>query len=146
MSVREDIAVDLVQKLQDTTDPVAIRYVSRQPITSVDLSIEQYPAIFIRTGQEDRSDQTMSSSNTRFGVIDFTITGFVRVAGEENIDTKRNELIEAIEEKIEQDRKRNNLALNSTVTNVTTDEGDQFPIGRIDMNYQVTYKYSRGTL
>jgi hypothetical protein len=28
---------------------------------------------------------------------------------------------------------------------VTTDEGDQFPVARIDINYQVLYKYTRGT-
>jgi hypothetical protein len=99
----------------------------------------------VRTGQEDRTDESMNSSTSRFGRIDYTITGFVKAEGELNMDTERNRLIETIEEALEVDRKRNNLCMNSLITNVTTDEGDQFPVARIDINYQVLYKYTRGT-
>lgn len=144
-SARENIAKDIVAVLESATDPVAIRFVSRQPIDSVDLSDHQYPAVFVRTGQEDRSDESMNTSTSRFGRIDFTITGFIKAEGELNMDTERNRLIETIEEALEVDRKRNSLCMNSTITNVTTDQGDQFPIARIDINYQVLYKYTRGT-
>lgn len=144
-SARENIAKDIVAVLESATDPVAIRFVSRQPIASVDLSDHQYPAVFVRTGQEDRSDESMNTSTSRFGRIDFTITGFIKAEGELNMDTERNRLIETIEEALEVDRKRNSLCMNSTITNVTTDQGDQFPIARIDINYQVLYKYTRGT-
>ena len=145
-SSRENIAKDIVSVLESATDPVAIRFVSRQPIESVDLSNHQYPAVFVRTGAEERTDESMSSSTSRFGRIDFTITGFIKAEGELNMDTERNRLIETIEERLEEDRKRNNLCMNSSRTNVTTDQGDQFPIARIDINYQVLYKYTRGTL
>lgn len=145
-SARENIAKDIVAVLESATDPVAIRFVSRQPIASVDLSDHQYPAVFVRTGQEDRSDESMNTSTSRFGRIDFTITGFIKAEGELNMDTERNRLIETIEEALEVDRKRNSLCMNSTITNVTTDQGDQFPIARIDINYQVLYKYTRGTV
>lgn len=144
-SARENIAKDIVAVLESATDPVAIRFVSRQPIASVDLSDHQYPAVFVRTGQEDRSDESMNTSTSRFGRIDFTITGLIKAEGELNMDTERNRLIETIEEALEVDRKRNSLCMNSTITNVTTDQGDQFPIARIDINYQVLYKYTRGT-
>jgi hypothetical protein len=145
-STRENIAKDIVSVLESATDPVAIRFVSRQPIDSVDLSDHQYPAVFVRTGQEDRSDESMNSSTSRFGRIDYTITGLIKAEGELNMDTERNRLIETIEEALEVDRKRNTLCMNSTITNVTTDQGDQFPIARIDINYQVLYKYTRGTV
>ena len=145
-SVRENIARDIVAVLEAATDPVQIRSVTRQPSDTVDLSDKQYPAVFVRTGQEDRTDESMNSSTSRFGRIDYTITGFIRAEGELNMDTERNRLIETIEEALEQDRKRNNLCMNSRITNVTTDEGDQFPIARIDINYQVLYKYTRGTV
>lgn len=145
-SARENIAKDIVAVLESATDPVAIRFVSRQPIASVDLSDHQYPAVFVRTGQEDRSDESMNTSTSRFGRIDFTITGLIKAEGELNMDTERNRLIETIEEALEVDRKRNSLCMNSTITNVTTDQGDQFPIARIDINYQVLYKYTRGTV
>jgi hypothetical protein len=145
-SVRENIAKDIVAVLEAATDPVAIRFVSRQPIDTVDLSDKQYPAVFVRTGQEERTDESMASSTSRFGRIDYTITGFIKAEGELNMDTERNRLIETIEEALEVDRKRNNLCLNSSITNVTTDQGDQFPVARIDINYQVLYKYTRGTV
>ena len=144
-SARENIAKDIVSVLQSATDPVAIRFVTRQPVGTVDLSDKQYPAVFVRTGQEERTDESMSSSTSRFGRIDYTITGFIKAEGELNMDTERNRLIETIEERLEEDRKRNSLCMNSSITNVTTDEGDQFPIARIDINYQVLYKYTRGT-
>jgi len=100
----------------------------------------------VRSGQEERTDESMASSTSRFGRIDYTITGFIKAEGEQNMDTERNNLIEAIEEALEADRKRNNLCMNSSITNITTDEGDQFPIARIDINYQVLYKYTRGTV
>lgn len=145
-SVRESIAKDIVAVLQAATDPVALRFVSRQPIESIDISDQQYPAVFVRTGQEDRTDESMNSSTSRFGRIDYTITGVIKAEGEHNMDTERNRLIETIEEALEVDRKRNNLCMNSLITNVTTDQGDQFPIARIDINYQVLYKYTRGTV
>ena len=145
-SARENIARDIVAVLEAATDPVAIRFVTRQPVGTVDLSDKQYPAVFVRTGQEERTDESMSSSTSRFGRLDYTITGFVKAEGELNMDTERNRLIETIEEALEVDRKRNNLCMNSTITNITTDEGDQFPIARIDINYQVLYKYTRGTV
>jgi len=144
-SVRENIANDIIAVLEAATDPVQIRFVTRQPVDTVDLSDKQYPAVFVRTGQEDRTDESMNSSTSRFGRIDYTITGFIRAEGESNMDTERNRLIETIEEALEVDRKRNNLCMNSLITNVTTDEGDQFPVARIDINYQVLYKYTRGT-
>ena len=63
-----------------------------------------------------------------------------------SIDTQRNTLIEAISEKLEEDRTRNSKALNSFVTEVTVDDGTVFPIGRIDITFRVLYKYTRGTL
>jgi hypothetical protein len=144
-SVRENIANDIIAVLEAATDPVQIKFVTRQPADTVDLSDKQYPAVFVRTGQEDRTDESMNSSTSRFGRIDYTITGFVKAEGELNMDTERNRLIETIEEALEVDRKRNNLCMNSLITNVTTDEGDQFPVARIDINYQVLYKYTRGT-
>jgi hypothetical protein len=145
-NTREQIANDIVAVLESVTNPVTIRFVSRQPSTAIDLSDKQYPAVFVRSGQEERTDESMASSTSRFGRIDYTITGFIKAEGEQNMDTERNNLIEAIEEALEADRKRNNLCMNSSITNITTDEGDQFPIARIDINYQVLYKYTRGTV
>ena len=63
-----------------------------------------------------------------------------------SIDTQRNDLIEAISEKLEEDRTRNSKALNSFVTEVAVDDGTVYPLGRIDITFRVLYKYTRGTL
>tara|TARA_R100000231_G_scaffold28505_1_gene25300 strand:+ start:9050 stop:9505 length:456 start_codon:yes stop_codon:yes gene_type:complete len=149
-NVREQIAEDIVTDLQGITTPGVV-IVSRNPINTTDLSIAQYPAIMVRTTTESREDATMSNSNLRFGTIDYTITGFVRAESSattvnNSIDTQRNTLIEAISEKLEEDRTRNSKALNSFVTEVTVDDGTVFPIGRIDITFRVLYKYTRGTL
>ena len=48
MSVREDIALDIISDLQGITDP-AVVLVSRNPIVTTDLAITQYPCIFVST-------------------------------------------------------------------------------------------------
>lgn len=148
MSVREDIAQNIVQTLQGITNP-AVVIVSRNPINTTDLAITQYPAIMVRTTTEAREDITQNG--LRMGEIDYTITGFVRASASattitNNIDTQRNALVEAIEEALENDRQRNTKALNCYVSSVTVDDGTIYPLGRIDITFTVQYKYTRGTV
>ncbi len=148
MSVREDIAKDIVQALGDITNP-AVVLVSRNPINLTDMSIAQYPAIIVRTSEEQRSDEAMGG--LRLSLINYTIQGYVRAdssatTSNNNIDTQKNNLVEAIEEKLEEDRTRNSLALNSFVSSVVSDEDSLYPIGRVDLTYTVQYKYTRGTV
>lgn len=149
-NIREDIAKDIVQQLQGILVP-KVALVSRNPIDTDKLSIAQYPAILIRTTVEDRSDQTQQTSQLRLAEVEYTIQGFVRaqssaVTVNDNIDTQRNTLIEAISEKLEEDRTRGGKALNSFVENISVDDGTIFPLGRVDIVYRVLYKYTRGTL
>jgi len=150
MSVRENIATNIVQALQGITNPGVV-LVSRNPINTTDLAITQFPAIVVRTTSEERDDATQGTNGLRLAEKDYNIIGFVRANSSEtttnnNIDTQRNALIEAIEEKLEEDRTRNNQALNSFVATVSVDDGTIFPIGRVDITYRCTYKYTRGTL
>tara|TARA_A100001201_G_C4005473_1_gene175862 strand:+ start:44 stop:499 length:456 start_codon:yes stop_codon:yes gene_type:complete len=149
-NVREQIAEDIVTDLQGITTPGVV-LVSRNPINTTDLSIAQYPAIMVRTTTESREDATQQTDTLRFGTIDYTITGFVRAESSattvnNSIDTQRNTLIEAISEKLEEDRTRNSLAMNSFITEVAVDDGTVYPLGRIDITFRVLYKYTRGTL
>ena len=68
MSVREDIAKDIVQALQGITDPNVV-LVSRNPIDISDLSIAQYPAIIVRTAEEDREDAAFGSAGEGLGQL-----------------------------------------------------------------------------
>jgi hypothetical protein len=100
MSVRENIASNLLTAISGISSP-AIKKATRQPFILDELSEQQYPAVIIQTSEEVRDDAELGSgARTRHGTIDFVILGFVKGA-EANIDTKRNELITAIETEIE---------------------------------------------
>ena len=144
MSVRENIASNIASTISGITSP-AIRKVTRQPFEIDELSDKQYPAVIIQTSEETREDVEMGSgAKTRQGTIDFVLSGFVKGA-EVNIDTKRNQLITAIETALETDITRNSNALDTEVVSVETDEGTLFPIGGIRMTIRCTYVFQSGT-
>jgi hypothetical protein len=144
MSVRENIASNLLTTISGISSPT-IKKATRQPFLLDELSEQQYPAVIIQTSEEVRDDAELGSgARTRHGTIDFVILGFVKGA-EANIDTKRNELITAIESEIESDITRNGNALDTQVISVETDEGSLFPVGGIRMTIRCMYQYQSGT-
>jgi len=144
MSVRENIASNLLTVISNISSPDIIK-ATRQPFQLDELSDKQYPAVIINTSEENRDDSELGSgARTRHGTIDFVILGFVKGA-EANIDTKRNELITAIETALETDITRNGNALDSEVIQVETDEGSLFPVGGIRMTIRCMYEYQAGT-
>ena len=144
MSVRENIASNLLSVISAISSPDIIK-ATRQPFLLDELSDKQYPAVIVQTSEENRDDSELGSgAKTRHGTIDFLILGFVKGA-ESNIDTKRNELITAIETAIETDITRSGNALDSEVIQVETDEGSLFPVGGIRMTIRCMYEYQAGT-
>jgi hypothetical protein len=144
MSVRENIASNLLTTISGISSP-AIKKATRQPFILDELSEQQYPAVIIQTSEEVRDDAELGSgARTRHGTIDFVILGFVKGA-EVNIDTKRNELITAIETELEIDITRDGNALDTEVVSVETDEGSLFPVGGIRMTVRCMYEYQAGT-
>ena len=144
MSVRENIASNLLTVLSNISSPDIIK-ATRQPFLLDELSDKQYPAVIVQTSEENRDDSELGSgAKTRHGTIDFVVLGFVKGA-EANIDTKRNELITAIDTAIETDITRSGNALDSEVIQVETDEGSLFPVGGIRMTIRCMYEYQAGT-
>tara|TARA_Y100000817_G_scaffold291757_1_gene263515 strand:- start:268 stop:705 length:438 start_codon:yes stop_codon:yes gene_type:complete len=144
MSVRENIASNLLSTISGISSPT-IKKATRQPFQLDELSDKQYPAVIVQTSEETREDIEMGTgAKTRSGTIDFAILGFVKGA-EVNIDTKRNQLITAIETALESDITRNSNALDTEVISVETDEGTLFPIGGIRMVVRCTYEFQAGT-
>ena len=144
MSVRENIASNLLSTISGISSP-SIKKATRQPFQLDELSDKQYPAVIVQTSEETREDIEMGTgAKTRSGTIDFAILGFVKGA-EVNIDTKRNQLITAIETELESDITRSGNALDTEVTSVETDEGTLFPIGGIRMVVRCTYEFQAGT-
>ena len=144
MSVRENIASNLLSVISAISSPDILK-ATRQPFQLDELSDKQYPAVIVQTSEENRDDSELGSgSKTRHGTIDFVVLGFVKGA-EANIDTKRNELITAIETALETDITRNDNALDTEVVQVETDEGSLFPVGGIRMTIRCMYEYQAGT-
>jgi len=145
MSKREDIASNIVTTISTGTSPITLKKVTREPFNVDELSEQQYPACFVQSGNETRSDETMTSSTiTRQATADFVIVGYVK-GTTSNIDTKRNELITTIETRLNSDRTRGGYAKQTQVVEVSTDEGVLFPIGGIRMVVRVMYQYTSGT-
>ena len=144
MSVRENIASNLLSTISAISSP-DIKKATRQPFLLDELSEQQYPAVIVQTSEENRDDSELGSgAKTRHGTIDFVVLGFVKGA-ESNIDTKRNELLTAIETSLESDITRSGNALDTEVVQVETDEGSLFPIGGIRMTIRYMYEFQAGT-
>ena len=144
MSVRENIASNLLTVISNISSPDIIK-ATREPFQLDELSDKQYPAVIVQTSEENRDDSELGSgAKTRHGTIDFLILGFVK-GSDSNIDTKRNELITAIETAIETDITRSGNALDTEVVQVETDEGSLFPVGGIRMTIRCMYEYQAGT-
>ena len=145
MSVRENIAANLLTVISGISSPITIKKATRQPFLLDELSEQQYPAVIVQTSEENRDDAELGSgARTRHGTIDFVISGFVK-GSDSNIDTKRNQLITAIETAVEIDITRSSNALDTQVVQVETDEGSLFPVGGIRMTIRCMYEYQSGT-
>ena len=145
MSVRENIASNLLSTISSISSPITIKKATRQPFPIDELSEQQFPAVIVQTSEETRDDSELGSgARTRHGTIDFIISGFVKGA-ESNIDTLRNQLITAIETAVESDITRSSNALDTMVVSCETDEGSLFPVGGIRMTIRCMYEYQSGT-
>ena len=139
MSVRENIAANLLSVISGISSPITVKKATRQPFDLDELSDKQYPAVIVQSSEETREDEELGSgAKTRLATIDFIVSGFVKGA-ESNIDTKRNQLITAIETAVESDITRSNNALDTMVVSCETDEGTLFPIGGIRMTIRCMY-------
>ena len=144
MSTRENIASNIASTISGITSP-SIKKVTRQPFDIDELSDKQYPVVIVQTSEETREDVEIGTgAKRRQGTIDFVLSGFVKGA-ETNIDTKRNQLITAIETELESDITRGSNALDTEVISVETDEGTLFPIGGIRMTIRCIYTFESGT-
>jgi len=143
MSVRESIAANIITTLQAVTAPVSISYVTREPFQFDKLSNAQYPAVLVRTADENREDSTIGGSiGKRIATINYELVCFVKAG---LIDQARNNIIETIEEGLDVDRTRGGFAKDTQITQVEIDEGSIDPIGGVILTVRVMYEYTRGT-
>ena len=142
MSIREDIAVNLLTTLQEIVSVKPV-LVTREPFEVEKLAITQFPAVLVTSTHEERVTETMGGSGIRSGSISYTIRAFVR--GNE-LDTKRNDIIEAIEEALDADRNRgqaSNIVLDTQV--ISIEIVDRLPpIAEVVLTINVKYIFTRG--
>lgn len=145
MSARENIAKNIVNQLENMTDPAPGK-VSRIFFDVQKLAITQFPAILVVTSNEVRNDVAMT---LREGVIQYQIRCYLR--GTE-LDTLRNEIVERIEETLEVSRDRDITLSESNIHNVTTRISNvevierQPPLAEVVVNVDCTYRYKKGVL
>ena len=143
MSIRESIVENIITTLQDVVAPVRISYVTREPFQFDKLSNAQYPAVLVRTADENREDSTIGGSiGKRIATINYELVCFVKAG---LIDQARNNIIETIEEGLDVDRTRGGFAKDTQITQVEIDEGSIDPIGGVILTVRVMYEYTRGT-
>ena len=123
MSKRENIASDIITKLDAVTSPIEFKKLTREPFEVEELSDAQFPAIFIQSGDETREILSIgdTGAGTYTGTIDFLLVAFGK-GTTTNIDTVRNQLIEVIE-----------------------DEGTIYPYGGVRVTARVFYEFTRGS-
>ena len=146
MSKRENIASDIITKLDAVTSPIEFKKITREPFEVEDLSDAQFPAMFIQSGDETREVLSIgdTGSGTYSGTIDFLIVAFGKGTSS-NIDTVRNQIVEVIEETLDNDVTRNGNALHTQIVEANTDEGVIFPYGGVRIVVRVLYEFVRGT-
>jgi hypothetical protein len=146
MSLREDIIKEIVKVLENIDEPKPI-LVTREPFEAEKLAITQFPALLIQMAAEARESVSMGGVDIgrRTGEIQYQIRGFVR--GTE-LDTKRNDLMEAIEVALDTDRYlglKSSGVLDSQVTLLEV-VPRLAPLAEFIITYRVNYNYLRTSL
>ena len=146
MSKRENIASDIITKLDAVTSPIEFKKITREPFEVEELSDAQFPAMFIQSGDETREPASIgvTGSGAYRGSIDFIIIAFGKGTSS-NIDTVRNQIIEVVEETLDNDITRNGNALDTQIIEASSDEGTIFPYGGVRITVRVMYEFTRGS-
>jgi hypothetical protein len=143
-NLRQQISENIIDVLRTINDPKPV-LVTREPFNVLELAITQFPAMLITPTVEERDTVTMGSSSVgrRMGTINYNIQGFVRG---NDLDKKRSDLIEAIEEALDSDRYRDLLANGVIDSQVKTIEIVERmpPLAEFSIMFQVRYNYLRG--
>jgi len=141
MSIREDIAKNIVDVLTDMVDPKPV-LVTREFFEVEKLAITQFPAIYVQTLNESRQDLTMKT-NRRQGVLTIQLMVFVRGV---ELDRIRNDIIERIEETLDTDRRRDtgNTTMHSEVAAIRIIPR-LAPLSELEIDVLVKYTYLKGS-
>ena len=140
-SIRNQIAQNIVDVLGDMPNP-RLNHVTREPFDPAELAITQFPAVLVGSGDEVRDTVSMGTGGIKQGTITYSLKGYVRGT---DLDTKRNDLIQGIENALDSDRYRsiNTRVINSHIITVGVVDR-QPPLAEIDIAFEVEYFFNRG--
>jgi hypothetical protein len=143
-SKRELIAQNLVDTLKNQTT-YKFGLITREPQADIEgLAKTSFPCVIIESASETREDITQGNrSITRSSDCDYSIRVYV-AAGRKQLDTLRNELIEAVEDLLDEDRTRGGVAYDTELVSVETDEIVDQPYASMRLVVRVRYHYTRG--
>ena len=65
MSVRENIASNLLSTISGISSPITIKKATRQPFPIDELSEQQYPAVIVQTSEETRVAEEIKKGSSR---------------------------------------------------------------------------------
>ena len=146
-NLRQQITENIIKTLEGMDDPRPV-LVTSEPFEITELAITQFPAILITAAREERETVTMGApgQGRRQGIIFYSLRGFIRGV---ELDRRRNDLIERIEEALDLDRYRE-LQIGAMVYGVFDSQVNtieiierQPPLAEFTLEYQVRYSYLR---
>jgi hypothetical protein len=143
-SLRQQIADYLVTAIKEIEEP-RVSFVTLEPFNVLEIAITQFPAVLVTMREETRETVTLGAPSVgrRTGNIRFEVRAYVRG---NDLDTKRNELLEALEEQLEKDRYfglRTSGIMDSQITNIEVIDRMP-PLAEILIRLEVRYNYTRG--
>lgn len=144
-NLRQQIADQIVARLREIEDPRPV-LVTKEPFEVADLAITQFPALLVTLRQEDRETITMGAPaiGRRMGTIRFDIRAYVRGT---DLDQRRNTLLEALEEKLEEDRYldlKSSGVIDSQLIKIEVIDR-QPPLAELLLEFEVRYNYLRAS-
>lgn len=144
MSTRESIANNIITVLSAASADYKFKLVTREPFDFDKLSNAQFPAVLVRSSNENREDTTIGGTlGKRSATIDYQIICYVK---SKDIDTARNLAAEQIEERLDVDRTRGGYAIDTQIVSVEVDDGSIDPIGGVIITVRCIYHFTRGTV
>tara|TARA_B100001057_G_C22742128_1_gene908204 strand:+ start:274 stop:708 length:435 start_codon:yes stop_codon:yes gene_type:complete len=140
-SVRKDIINNVITQLKAITSP-RIGKVSEKPGDFARLARTAYPFVQVNVESENKEDIAME---WRLSTLELGIT--VHIEGKsktEKAEEQLSDIIEAIEEKLEADRKRDSKAQTTEILEVGEMVVSSYPTLSQRILVGIQYTYSRG--
>lgn len=149
-SIREKIVTDIEATIKGINN-VKMGVVKREPMFRdqtefYNLARTAFPHVIVTAGNETREDLTTGGvSIIRQGILNVELIVFVK-ASDLSVDQTINKIVEAIEEKLDEDRTRNGNAKNTQVREVVMGEPMEHPYANFTLKLDVSYIFTRGKL